>query len=560
MYDLHGRVERLNGPYFLLLAMSFQAAKAQRRARERGRVARAPPDEEPAEPTYALQNTPLEIDVSSTHGRGLRIAAGTGGVTAGTTLVTVEAVSVLNTTQLGVRCHYCYARREQGLLRCSRCRFARYCDATCQVAGWKFARHRDECEALQRWYAGADALPDLDRDPGPSVRMLAQLLWLRRRHGPAWWAPFAAMQSHRQDVSATQRDEAAQVAVRLAKFVGTEADLRALGIDSAKTLLELVCQYQTNAFTLTDAQLDPIGAALDPTVALLNHSCAPNAVVVFSSTTKHTRCPMEVVALRDLAEGEPVYTSYVDLAAPLSVRQQTLQERYYFTCACRLCTRSHWVDPRTARWCARPGCHGWVAPAARPRCGQCRASEPDTAAREALVAEALELVPKIHRGMHTQLDEPLIAQLRAMLPRVSAVVPPSNYAMWTLVHAAHVLAIERCDWDEAAQLTMLLCAGMQARGARDEPSSLYPAGHPQRAVLLATLGRLLLQEAPSTPLPLLARTVPMPTTPQARVRLAHDVLQQALTEAERGFGSRTRGGWVAESVRASLRNVEQACP
>ncbi|WFD20605.1 hypothetical protein MCAP1_002852 [Malassezia caprae] len=537
--------------------MSFQAAKAQRLARERGRVAAQP--DAPAGPIHALQDTPLEIASSSTHGRGLCIAAGTGGVAAGTTLVALEAVSVLNTTQLGVRCHYCYARREQGLLRCSRCRFARYCDATCQAAGWKIARHRDECEALQRWYAGADALPDLDRDPGPSVRVLAQLLWLRRRRGPAWWAPFAAMQSHRQDASAVQKDEAAQIAVRLAKFIGAEAGLRTLGIDSAKALLELVCQYQTNAFTLTDAQLDPIGAALEPTVALLNHSCTPNAVVVFSSATEHTRCPIEVVALRDLTEGEPVYTSYVDLAAPLPVRQQTLQERYHFTCACRLCTRSRWVDPRTARWCARPGCHGWVAPAARPCCRQCRAGETDTEAKEALVAEALELVPKIHRGMHTQLDESLVVQLRAMLPRISAVVPPSHYAMWTLVHAAHVLAIERCDWDEATQLTMLLCAGMQARGARDEPSTLYPAGHPQRAVLLATLGRLLLQEAPSTPSPLLARTVPMPTTPEARARLAHTVLRQALTEAERGFGSRTRGGWVAESVRASLRNVEQAC-
>ena len=539
--------------------MSFQARKAQRLRRERASDTRAPPNEEPAEPVYALQNTPLDIDASPTHGRGLRIAAGSGGVAAGTTLLAVEAVSALNTTQLGVRCHYCFARREQGLLRCSRCRFARYCDATCQAAGWKQARHRDECDALARWYAGADTLPDFDRDPGPSVRVLAQLLWLRRRHGPAWWAPFAAMQSHRQDAPAAQRDEASQVAVRLAQFVGSEAGLRALGIDRAKSLLELVCQCLTNAFTLTDAQLDPIGAALNPTAALLNHSCTPNTVVVFSSATEHARCPMEVVALRDLAEGEPIYTSYVDLAAPLPVRQQTLQERYYFTCKCRLCTRGHWVDPRTARWCARPGCHGWVAPAARPRCCQCRAGELDTAAKEALVAEALDLVPKIHRGMHTQLDEPLLAQLRALLPRLSAVVPPSNYAMWTLVHAAHVLAIERRDWDEATQLTMLLCAGMQARGARDEPSSLYPEGHPQRAVLLATLGRLLLQEASSSPSPLLARPVPMPTTPEARALLAHDVLQQALAEAQCGFGSRTHGGWVAESVRESLRNIEQGC-
>lgn len=542
--------------------MSFQARKAQRQARERARVTRAPLDEPSAAPTYALEGTPLCLETTPPCGRGLCMAAGSGGVAAGTTLLAVEAVSVLYTTQLGTRCHYCFARREQGLLRCSKCRFARYCDATCQAAAWKQARHRDECEALQRWYGGADTVPDLDRDPGPSVRLLAQLLWHRRRQKPAWWAPFAAMQSHRPQASAAQKEEAANVAVRLAKFVGTESELRALGIDSAKALLELVCQYQTNAFTLTDAQLDPIGAAVNPTVALLNHSCAPNAVVVFPSATNNVRCSMEVVALRDIAEGEPVYTSYVDLAAPVSVRQQTLQERYYFSCECPLCTRDRWMDPRTARWCVNSDCDGWMMPSQGrrgPRCSQCRASETDGAAREALIEEALQLVAPIHRGMHTQLDDALQAQLRALLPRLSAVVPPSHYAMWTLVHAAHVIAIERHDWDEACQLTMLLCAGMQARGARTEPSSLYPVGHPQRAVLLATLGRLLLQaELTSTPSPLLARPVPLPPSKEVRAQLAHDVLQQALREAQLGFGSRTRGGWVAESVRDSLQNLERA--
>ncbi|WFD28422.1 hypothetical protein MNAN1_003433 [Malassezia nana] len=547
--------------------MAFQAQKARRDARERASASRAAPartDEVPAEPVYALGGTPLELEATASQGRGLRLATGSGGVTAGTTLLCVEdTVSVLYTTQLGVRCHYCFAQSDSGLLRCSQCRFARYCNATCQAAGWKQARHRDECGALQRWYAsaGPGTLPDLAQDPGPTVRALAQLLWRRRRQGPTWWAPFAAMQSHRQAMATVEKGDIAQQAVRLAKFLGSESDLRALGIDSAKALLELVCQWHTNAFTLTDAQLDPIGVSLDPTVALLNHSCVPNAVVVWPSTPQQRPCPMEVVALRALDEGERVCISYVDLAAPRDVRQQILRERYHFTCDCPLCSRGSWADPRTARWCSRPGCKGWVGPATQgrgPRCYRCHECEVDTAAKEAVVAEALELVPHIHRGMHTTLDDKLVARLRAVLPRLTDIAPPSHYAMWTLVYAAHVLAIERHDWDEAIQLTMLLCAGMQARGARDESSQLFPPGHPQRAVLLATLGRLWLQAPPRpTPSPLLARAVPWPSSPMARAQLARTVLEQALAEAQIGFGARTQGGWVAQNVRESLYNWAQ---
>lgn len=100
-----------------------------------------------------------------------------------------------------------------------------------------------------------------------------------------------------------------------------------------------------NSFTLSAADLTPIGVAMSPVCALFNHSCEPNAVVVFPKGGKE----MVVVALRDIAEGEEVLTSYVDVSQPYAERQKEVWERYDFHCDCALCAKDRdmsWADPR----------------------------------------------------------------------------------------------------------------------------------------------------------------------------------------------------------------------
>lgn len=58
----------------------------------------------------------------------------------------------------------------------------------------------------------------------------------------------------------------------------------------------------TNSFTLTTSDLAPVGVATSPSCALFNHSCAPNAVIVFPK--KGTG--MNVVAIADIKQGEEV--------------------------------------------------------------------------------------------------------------------------------------------------------------------------------------------------------------------------------------------------------------
>lgn len=45
-------------------------------------------------------------------------------------------------------CHTCFKRQEK-LHRCGQCKFAHYCDRTCQKDAW--LNHKHECSAIKRY-------------------------------------------------------------------------------------------------------------------------------------------------------------------------------------------------------------------------------------------------------------------------------------------------------------------------------------------------------------------------------------------------------------------------
>ena len=102
-------------------------------------------------------------------------------------------------------------------------------------------------------------------------------------------------------------------------------------------------------------------------------------------------------------------------------------------------------------------------------------------------------------------------------------------------------------------------AGGRRTSQNEISTALYPAGHPQRAVLLATLARLLCQDA-VLGLDSLVRSVTRALAwppihldaPGARGRLAQAALVQALQEAMVAFGKETGGGAIGAEIRESL--------
>lgn len=98
-----------------------------------------------------------------------------------------------------------------------------------------------------------------------------------------------------------------------------------------------------NSFSIINPIMEPIGLALDPKAALLNHSCEPNAFVRFDvpatkvSSTNCTYRSISVFTLRPVGKNEEITISYIDSTSPFEIRQQTLEERYHFLCKCEIC-------------------------------------------------------------------------------------------------------------------------------------------------------------------------------------------------------------------------------
>ena len=84
--------------------------------------------------------------------------------------------------------------------------------------------------------------------------------------------------------------------------------------------------------------MDNEGVALYERQACVNHSCEPNAEVVFA----HNDTTLSLVATQALKAGEQVFISYLDEAVQGSgrhTRQRWLRENYLFTCRCARCLR-----------------------------------------------------------------------------------------------------------------------------------------------------------------------------------------------------------------------------
>lgn len=136
-----------------------------------------------------------------------------------------------------------------------------------------------------------------------------------------------------------------------------------------------IFQFTTNTFTVSTSSLAPLGSCVSPTVALINHSCDPNAVVVFPRATETTNGDeplMQVIALKNISVDDEVcrlclffpfsrlihaqiLTAYIDTTLPRDLRQKHLRETYHFTCCCNLCAPSSGapVDWREAMWCPK---------------------------------------------------------------------------------------------------------------------------------------------------------------------------------------------------------------
>ncbi|XP_061116832.1 histone-lysine N-methyltransferase SMYD1b [Conger conger] len=216
-------------------------------------------------------------------------------------------------------CHSCF-RRQQKLQRCGQCKFAQYCDRTCQRAGWK--EHKQECGAIKTY----------SKAPNENVRLAAKILWRLEKEGEVvldtQLASLADLEDHVADMP---EDDLKELKVDVHNFLDYwPRNSKPYRVDDISHIFGVI---NCNGFMVSDQRgLQAVGVGLFPNLCLVNHDCWPNCTVILN----HGK--IELRALGRIGEGEEVMVAYVDFLSVSRERQQLLQQQYFFTCTCQHCT------------------------------------------------------------------------------------------------------------------------------------------------------------------------------------------------------------------------------
>ncbi|KAL8851423.1 MAG: hypothetical protein Q9221_003694 [Calogaya cf. arnoldii] len=85
--------------------------------------------------------------------------------------------------------------------------------------------------------------------------------------------------------------------------------------------------------SVTDPTGATLGTCLSTSGAMLNHSCNPNCIFIFSGAS------LAIRSLQPIPANGELTISYTDITVPSHRRQEELRSVYYFTCGCEYCTK-----------------------------------------------------------------------------------------------------------------------------------------------------------------------------------------------------------------------------
>lgn len=229
-------------------------------------------------------------------------------------------------------CHSCF-RRQANLHRCAQCKFAHYCDRTCQTACWD--EHKQECAALKK----------IGKAPNENIRLAARVLWRIQKHtgivSDGQLTSVDALEDHVADLPA---DGLKELTTDVHNFLDYWPNN--LRQHTAEYISQIFGIINCNGFTLSDQRgLQAVGVGLFPNLCLVNHNCWPNCTVILNhgnqsalNTTLHSMRRIELRALGKISEGEELTVSYVDFLQLSADRQRLLKQQYHFDCTCQHCT------------------------------------------------------------------------------------------------------------------------------------------------------------------------------------------------------------------------------
>ncbi|XP_041816300.1 histone-lysine N-methyltransferase Smyd1-like [Chelmon rostratus] len=230
-------------------------------------------------------------------------------------------------------CHSCF-RQQAKLHRCAQCKFAHYCDRTCQTACWK--EHKQECGAIKK----------IGKAPSENVRLAARVLWrIHKDTGIVSDSQLISVDQLEDHVADLSEQDLKQLKTDVHNFLEYWSYGRKQhSVDEISHIFGII---KCNGFTLSDQRgLQAVGVGLFPNLCLVNHNCWPNCTVILNhgnqsavNSTLHSQRRIELRAMGRIPEGEELTVSYVDFLNLSADRQKKLKEHFYFDCTCEHCSQ-----------------------------------------------------------------------------------------------------------------------------------------------------------------------------------------------------------------------------
>ncbi|EGW03663.1 SET and MYND domain-containing protein 1 [Cricetulus griseus] len=234
---------------------------------------------------------------------------------------------------INVVCHTCFKRQEK-LHRCGQCKFAHYCDRTCQKDAW--LNHKNECSAIKRY----------GKVPNENIRLAGRIMWRVEREGTGLTEGCLVsvddLQNHVEHFGEEEQKELR---------VDVDAFLQYWPPQGQQFSMQYISHIfgviNCNGFTLSDQRgLQAVGVGIFPNLGLVNHDCWPNCTVIFNNGNHeavksmfHTQMRIELRALGKISEGEELTVSYIDFLHLSEERRRQLRKQYYFDCSCEHCQK-----------------------------------------------------------------------------------------------------------------------------------------------------------------------------------------------------------------------------
>ncbi|XP_030640835.1 histone-lysine N-methyltransferase SMYD1b isoform X2 [Chanos chanos] len=226
-------------------------------------------------------------------------------------------------------CHSCF-RRQQKLQRCGQCKFAQYCDRTCQRAAWD--EHKQECAAIKTY----------GKVPNENIRLAARVLWrLDKLGGVVSDMQLTTLEDLEDHIADMPEDDLKELKVDIHNFLDYWP--RNSKQHNTDTISHVFGVINCNGFTVSDQRgLQAVGVGIFPNLCLVNHDCWPNCTVILN----HGR--VELRALGKISPGEELTVSYVDYLNVSDERKRLLKQQYFFDCTCEHCTNKTKDDLKMA--------------------------------------------------------------------------------------------------------------------------------------------------------------------------------------------------------------------